>query len=175
MSSAAFPRSSDGDGLRAVAPIVLVTLIVWLQTRSLFIGFITIIEILISLSASVFVTAAVLQIKWVAGQNVLALYIVLAIGADDVFVFMDAYKQSFYRGTEINASLLTRMSWVYRRAGLAMLITSLTTCSAFIASALASPIPELQNFGIFGLCDLIDYVMVMTSSAPTSSSTTTSR
>jgi hypothetical protein len=106
---------------------------------------------------------AILQIKWASFQWALALYIVLAIGADDVFVFMDAYKQSFYKGKDVNESLATRMSWVYRRAGLAMLITSLTTCSAFIASAVASPIPELQNFGIFAaFVILLDYLFVMT-------------
>eukprot|EP00964_Phaeocystis_antarctica_P151860 scaffold119540_cov66-Phaeocystis_antarctica.AAC.3 len=55
------------------------------------------------------------------------------------------------------------MSWVYRRAGLAMLITSLTTCAAFVATAASSPIPTLQNFGIFAAgVILIDYALVMT-------------
>ena len=45
--------------------------------------------------------AVVLQIKWVAFEHFLALYIILAIGADDVFVFMDAYKQSFYAGPKV--------------------------------------------------------------------------
>ena len=116
----------------------------------------------------------------------MALYIVLAIGADDVFVFMDAYKQSFYvrellhprhpalpktppaayrpqAGEKVNKDLETRMSWVYRRAGLAMLITSLTTCAAFVATAASSPIPTLQNFGIFAAAVImIDYILVMT-------------
>ena len=104
-----------------------------------------------------------LQIKWVAFEQFLALYIILAIGADDVFVFMDAWKQSFYAGPKVNKSLETRMSWVYRRAGLAMLITSLTTCAAFVATAASSPIPTLQNFGIFAAgVILIDYALVMT-------------
>ena len=42
-----------------------------------------------------------LQIKWVAFEQFLALYIILAIGADDVFVFMDAWKQSFYAGPKV--------------------------------------------------------------------------
>ena len=52
----------------------------------------------------------------------------------DNLVFMDAYKQSFYMGAEVNRDLSTRMSWVYRRAGLAMLITSTTTAAAFVAT-----------------------------------------
>ena len=59
------------------------------------------------------------------------------------------------------------MSWVYRRAGLAMLITSLTTCAAFVATAASSPIPTLQNFGIFAAgVVLIDYALVMSNCSP---------
>jgi len=150
------------DGVRAVAPLVFVFLIVWFQTRSLFIAFATIIECILSFTAAILLMV-VINIRWMAFEQFLAIYIVLAIGADDVFVFMDAYKQSFYMGPEVNASLTKRMSWVYRRAGTAMLITSLTTCCAFIATAIASPIPSLQNFGIFAAAVIaLDYVLVMT-------------
>ena len=106
----------------------------------------------------------VLQIKWLSFQFILSIYIVLAIGADDTFVFVDAWKQSFYAGPDVNRNLATRMSWVYRRAGLAMLITSLTTCAAFLATAVASgQVPDLQLFGIFtAFVIFIDYVLVMT-------------
>ena len=106
----------------------------------------------------------VLQIKWLSFQFILSIYIVLAIGADDTFVFVDAWKQSFYAGPDVNRNLATRMSWVYRRAGLAMLITSLTTCAAFLATAASSwQVPDLQLFGIFtAFVIFIDYVLVMT-------------
>merc|ERR1719440_1980070 len=112
--------------------------------------------------ASLFVTVGILRIRWLAFEQFLSMYIVLAIGADDVFVFMDAYKQSFYAGAAVNKDLTTRMSWVYRRAGMAMLITSCTTCAAFIATAASSPIPTLQNFGIFAALVIFFDVLVMT-------------
>jgi len=151
------------DGAMAIVPLFIVFIVVWLQTRSLFIAIITLTEMLLAFTAAIFCSAGILQIKWVAFEQFLALYIVLAIGADDVFVFMDAYYQSFYMGPKVNASFETRMAWVYRRAGLAMLITSLTTAAAFVATAASSPIPTLQNFGIFAAwVILIDYVLVMT-------------
>ena len=103
---------------------------------------------------------------------------------------MDAYKQSQYH-PEILVDLETRMSWVYRRTGTAMAITSATTCAAFLCT-LITPLASLQSFGIFAAfvsiylnkCDysadfylidltmhqflanqkviLIDYVLVMT-------------
>ena len=56
----------------------------------------------------------------------------------------------------------TRFSWVYRKSGLAMLITSLTTCSAFLC-CFGTPLPDTQAFGIFAAAVIAaDYVFVMT-------------
>jgi hypothetical protein len=78
----------------------------------------------------------------------MALFLVLAIGADDIFVFMDAYKQSASKGPEVLKNLSTRMTWVYKRAGLAMLITSATTCAAFLCTC-TSPLASQISFGVF--------------------------
>ena len=86
----------------------------------------------------------------------------LAIGADDIFVFFDAYKQSANEGPEVSGSLETRLSWTYRRSGLTMLITSATTIAAFLCTTL-SPLASTRSFGIFAaLVILCDYVLVMT-------------
>lgn len=112
--------------VRSVAPAVFVFLVVWLQTRAFIVAVATITEIFLSISSAVFFAAIVFQITWFTFEHMLVVYIILAVGADDVFVFFDTYKQSFYAGTEVNASLAHRMSYVFRRAGLAMLITSVS-------------------------------------------------
>ena len=86
----------------------------------------------------------------------------MAIGADDIFVFMDAYKQSVYEGSKVLESLSTRMAWTYNRAISAMLITSITTMIAFVVTAL-SPLVEIKSFGIYAaLCILMDFLFIMT-------------
>ena len=112
--------------IRSVAPAVFVFLVVWLQTRAFIVAVATITEIFLSIASAVFFAAIVFQITWFTFEHMLVVYIILAVGADDVFVFFDTYKQSFYAGTEVNASLAHRMSYVFRRAGLAMLITSVS-------------------------------------------------
>jgi predicted RND superfamily exporter protein len=108
-----------------------------------------------------FLFSVVFQIKYFAFLNALSIFIVAAIGADDVFIFMDAYKQSKYRHPENLVSLETRMSWVYRRTGTAMAITSATTCAAFLCT-LITPLVAIQSFGIFAaMVILIDYALVM--------------
>ena len=66
-----------------------------------------------------------------AQLHVLAIYLVLGIGADDLFVFYDAWLQSNHEPPHISGSDLTRMNYAYQRAAGAMLTTSFTT-SVFI-------------------------------------------
>lgn len=111
---------------------------------SWFLAIVGMAEILLSVPVSWFLYNNVFQIKYFAFLNSLSLYIVAAIGADDIFIFMDAYRQSGLKDDpEILDSLESRMSWVYRRTGSAMAITSATTCSAFLCT-LITPLVDIQ-------------------------------
>merc|ERR1712045_184511 len=117
-------------------------------------------EIVLTIPVSWFILDNVFQIEMFPFLNSLCIFIVAAIGADDIFVFMDAYKQSAFMG-DVLESLETRMSYVYRRTGTAMLITSATTCSAFLCTLLI-PIATVRAFGIFAaIVIFIDYALVM--------------
>ena len=104
----------------------------------------------------------ILQIKYFSTLNVLCIFIVMAIGADDIFVFMNAYQLSAHTGEEVLESLETRITWVYRRSGHVMEITSVTTCCTFLCT-LISHIPRTRSFKIFAAFVIFfDYVLVMT-------------
>ena len=94
---------------------------------------------------------------WVYGNsinsqiNILAMYIVLGIGADDVFVMADAYRQSKTLMTNLGQipegdRLKARLQWAWTRAASAMTVTTLTTAVAFGVTGL-SRIPALAAFG----------------------------
>lgn len=93
--------------------------------------------------------------------NFLGIYVILAIGADDIFVFVDAWKQS--RASAVRKEPLSvRMTWVWKRASKAMFITSFTTAVAFLATAI-SPLPSVAAFGIWTACLVIfNYLFVIT-------------
>jgi protein dispatched 1 len=76
---------------------------------------------------------------------------------------MDAYKLSAHSDDpEVLEDLESRMSWVYRRTGSAMFITSATTCAAFLCT-LITPLVDIRSFGIFAaIVIFMDYVLVMT-------------
>lgn len=150
------------DGLLALASFMFVFLWIRLNVGSWFLAFVGILEIYLSLPIAWFFYANIFRIEYFGFLNALAVFIVAAIGADDIFIFMDAYKQSKFKDPANLESLETRMSWVYRRSGNAMAITSATTCAAFLATMI-TPLASIKTFGIFtALVILVDYILVMT-------------
>lgn len=151
------------DGLKAWFSFWAVFFYLRLMIGSWFLATVGMIEIFMSLPLAWFFFSYVLQIKYFSYLNVLCIFIVMAIGADDIFVFMDAYQQSAHKGEEVLKSLETRITWVYRRAGHAMAITSATTCCAFLSTTLTSPIAGTRSFGTFAAFVIFfDYILVMT-------------
>jgi predicted RND superfamily exporter protein len=150
------------DAMLAIFSLLFVFLWLRVNTGSWFLAGVGIFEIFFSIPVAWFIFTVIFRIKYFATLNALSIFIVAAIGADDIFIFMDAYKQSKYRNPDKLDSLETRMSWVYRRTGTAMAITSATTCSAFLCT-LITPLTSIQSFGIFAaVVILIDYILVMT-------------
>ena len=76
------------------------------------------------------------------------MYIILGIGADDIFVLFDAFQQS-----PRQHGSAYRLSWALRRAVSAMAVTSFTTFAAFVVTAL-SPI---TNIKVSPLCHASSY------------------
>jgi len=149
------------DGMLAMISLAFVFVWLRINTGSFFLAGVGLLEIFFSIPVAWFIYSTVFQIEYFAFLNALSIFIVAAIGADDIFIFMDAYKQSKYRDPDNLESLETRMSWVFRRTGTAMAITSATTCSAFLCT-LITPLVEIKSFGIFAACVIfIDYVLVM--------------
>jgi len=149
------------DMLKVFVSITFVFVWIWLQTQSIIIAVAGIIEIMLSLPLAFFFYYTVFGFKYFDSLNAMTIFIVCAIGADDIFVFMDQYKQSAYL-REVCVDLKTRMNWVYSRAAWAMFITSATTCAAFICTAV-SPLPSIQSFGIFSAFVIAaDYILVIT-------------
>jgi hypothetical protein len=148
------------DALLAIFSFIFVFFWIRINTQSWFLAFVGLFEIFFSIPVAWFIFTVVFQIQYFSTLNSLAIFVVAAIGADDIFIFMDAYKQSQYH-PELLGDLATRMSWVYRRTGVAMAITSATTCAAFLCT-LITPLPGVQSFGVFAAVVIfIDYVLVM--------------
>ena len=151
-----------GDVLLAELSFLIVGFYMWFQTGSLWIAMFGMAEITISLPLGYWAYTYVFGIEFFDPICMLAVYIVMAIGADDVFIWFDAYKQSAYESPDISGSLETRFIWAWRKAASAMLVTSLTTCAVFFATA-TSPLINIKSFGIFAaIVIFLDYIYVIT-------------
>ncbi len=92
--------------------------------------------------------------------NLVSLFLIIGIGADDLFVFIDAWKQSFSIIPAVTP-LANRLSWTMRRAGSAMLVTTITTTASFMAN-IVSPITSLKGFGLFtALVIFSDFLLML--------------
>mmetsp|Transcript_22143 Transcript_22143/g.39788 ORF Transcript_22143/g.39788 Transcript_22143/m.39788 type:complete len:1236 (+) Transcript_22143:70-3777(+) len=148
------------DGFLSVASLVLVWLYMWFTLESMFLASCGMFEIVFSLPVGMFFWTVLLGNK-VYWYQLLVIYMILGIGADDVFILMDAWIQSSYN-SDISDSKLSRFCWAYRRSFNAMLVTTSTTCGSFMIGAV-SPLPQVQSFCIFAaVVVFVDWLFCVT-------------
>jgi len=132
----------------------------WLHTSSGFITTFAFFQIFLNLGVAYGVYMAVFNLPFFPFLNLVGLFVVIGIGADDVFVFIDAWKQSV-QALGAEAALEDRLAFVLYRAGGSMFITSLTTASAFAANAMSS-VTALRCFGVFcAIVIIVDYFLML--------------
>eukprot|EP00747_Dinoflagellata_sp_TGD_P108185 gnl/TRDRNA2_/TRDRNA2_170338_c0_seq2.p1 gnl/TRDRNA2_/TRDRNA2_170338_c0~~gnl/TRDRNA2_/TRDRNA2_170338_c0_seq2.p1 ORF type:complete len:1313 (-),score=226.34 gnl/TRDRNA2_/TRDRNA2_170338_c0_seq2:98-4036(-) len=156
--STAYTELMAVEGLYAFGSIWFVWAWVWCSTGSSLLAGCCIFETLISLPMSIALWGMLGQ-GYVGFLCIMMLFVILGIGADDVFVLFDAYKQSAQMGF---GDVYSRFAWAYRRAGTAMFTTTLTTVFCFCAAGFAA-IPSISAFGWFAAFVVLwDYFLVMT-------------
>jgi predicted RND superfamily exporter protein len=157
-----FQTKLMGDQLLAIGSIVIVFVWIWAGTGSAFLAMCGMIEIIFSLPLAGFLWG-VLQMKFISFFQLSIVFLILGIGADDIFVLWDAHQQSqaVFKGTPDEDDEVVRFAWALRRARSAMLVTSLSTFFGFMACGI-SIIPSISAFGIFGaLVVIFDFFMVI--------------
>ena len=90
--------------------------------------------------------------------NILALLILIAIGADDVFVFFDIFEQTRLAHPDI--SLQQMIGKTLHHAVTSVFVTSFTTAAAFFANSV-SDITAIRAFGVFAATAVIFNFFVM--------------
>ncbi|KAJ9447040.1 Protein dispatched [Diplonema papillatum] len=147
------------DAMFAVAAMLFSWVYMSFMLQSVFLATMGIGQIVLSFGPSYFFYFLVFQQRYFGLFNVLSIFIILGIGADDIFVFIDTWEQAEHAlGT---ADLSKRLAYTWHFAGKAMLVTSTTTVFSFASNA-ASSFPAIQTFGVFAaLLVLVNYCAVM--------------
>ena len=114
-------------------------------------------------------------------MNVVSVWLILGIGTDDVFIFVDTWTMYATRqqlqqqtgkggrmlppavsGPPSVTDLAARLRWTHRKAASAMLVTSLTTAAGFFSTSVSLLAP-IRQFGFFlGAVVCSNYVLVIT-------------
>lgn len=149
---AGYLRSKDSQSIIgydlswAGASILAVWVYMAFHTGSMFVASLGMFEILASFPVSIFLYRVLFQVSYLGNIQILSVFVVLGVGADDVFVFFDAFKQSAYEPIDVSGTVLGRVTYTARRASHAILVTSLTTAIAFAATAMSKVMP-ISAFG----------------------------
>ena len=139
--------------------IILVFFIMWFYTGSVFITSMGCLAILSSIILAYFLYMVVFQVPSFGFLNLMAFIIVIGVGADDVFVYLDVWRQT--KEAMPTASMTDWVSTTLRHAALSMFVTSFTTSVAFFSNII-SPITAIKTFGVFaGTALLSNYVLMV--------------
>ncbi|XP_030553961.1 protein dispatched isoform X2 [Drosophila novamexicana] len=154
---------------------------VWLYTGSAFITLMSSCAICFSLGLAYFVYTLVFELSFFPYMNLLAIVVIIGIGADDVFLFLKIWQcvlaERFSKSSTLNTqstlptplehnehteTLENLMALTMRHAAASMFVTSVTTASAFYASY-SSSITAIKCFGIFaGTVVVTNYLLMIT-------------
>ena len=167
MMSKEFSRILGEDFLAPIASIGVVITWILIHTGSVFVGGLGMLQILLSIPFSFAFYKFVLGIPFFSQMHILTIFLVLGVGADDVFVLNDAWKQSktavHRAASDSKMDFLTnRMFYAYKRTASAVFNTSFTTAMAFVSTGI-SPMMSISTFGWFAsVCICVNYLFVIT-------------
>lgn len=146
----------QSDMILAMASGAITTVAILLHTRSPWITLIGLLQIILSFPTSYFIYTFVFGLTFFPFLNFIGVFVVFALGADDVFVAMDKWKNA--RLDYPTASTREIAAIALPDAAGAMLLTTTTTAVAFFATAIC-PVAPLKCFAIFcGLLIVLDYL-----------------
>jgi len=149
------------DVLLVVVALLMVFVAMVAHTGSFFISGMGCLHVLAAFPSAYTCYTLILGIKWMSMLNYIGIFVAVGIGADDIFVYTDAWSQSKVM-LPADASLDARIAWTLHRAGSAMLVTSFTTSAAFATNYINNVVP-MQLFGVFmALMVLFDYLYTVT-------------
>jgi predicted RND superfamily exporter protein len=189
-----FDRNLNGDLLVLALSILFVIIWICMHTGTLemffldgvLIALVSIFQIILSLVVSGTVYRYTMGITFFSQLHILAIFVILGVGADDVFVMVDAWKQSgedvprrppaadraafsdccglrnSVKKIDFYEHLIDRMEYAITRTISAVFNTSFTTAIAFVATGV-SPIMSISTFGWFAAtCIVVNYVFAIT-------------
>ena len=143
--------------------MALVIIVLFLYLRSFALMFVVVLNVGLSLFVSYFIYHVVCRFVFFGFTNLLAGLLLIAIGADDVFIFFDIWHKVKADMPETERDNIEKIASKTLHHGiLSILVTSLTTAAALFANGISAVI-ALRCFGIFGgICIAVNLFFMVT-------------
>eukprot|EP00580_Thalassiosira_gravida_P014932 CAMPEP_0201661984 /NCGR_PEP_ID=MMETSP0494-20130426/4208_1 /ASSEMBLY_ACC=CAM_ASM_000839 /TAXON_ID=420259 /ORGANISM="Thalassiosira gravida, Strain GMp14c1" /LENGTH=1144 /DNA_ID=CAMNT_0048140245 /DNA_START=29 /DNA_END=3463 /DNA_ORIENTATION=+ len=145
------------DMVLAVGSAGVTIIAMVIHTQSPFLTLMGLFQILLSFPLAYFVYYFIAGLVFFPFLNFIGIFVVFALGADDVFVAVDKWKNARHElpyGTTEQVAALALPDAAY-----SMLLTSMTTAVAFFGTAIC-PVGPIVCFAVFcGLLITFDYMM----------------
>ncbi|XP_797561.2 protein dispatched homolog 1 isoform X1 [Strongylocentrotus purpuratus] len=143
----------------------IMILLIWVYLSSLFIAIMVIFEIIFSVALAYFFYYVVFRLTFFAFGNMLAIVLILGVGADDAFIFYDIFENTRRKHPDAKQEFI--LVETMKHAFPTMFVTSLTTASALFVNV-ASSVTNIRLYGIYsGTVVLCNFLFTMTWSPAT--------
>jgi 5-methyltetrahydrofolate--homocysteine methyltransferase len=141
----------------AVASLLITFIAIGIHTRSLFLTVLGIFQIVYAIPLAYFVYTFIGGLNFFPFLNFIGVFVAAALGADDLFVAVDKWKNARIEKPEASTEDVAEVA-LPDAAG-AMLLTTSTTAVAFFATAIC-PVTPILCFAVFcGLMIIWNYIM----------------
>ena len=159
----AFQNKLIGDLKYFGVAIVFIGVFTLIYLLSFVLVVVIFVNIALSFGLALFLYYYMCQMVFFPFINLIALLLLIAVSADDVFIFYDTWLQVTDEYPEWSRD--QRLSASFTHAILSIFVTSLTTAAAFAAN-LVSHITAIQCFGVFAALSMTTNLVMMTTITP---------
>ena len=170
------------DALWSCASFIFIGLMIFLKVRNVFTFTFGMLGLALAFSTAAYWVSFHFDIPQITLLHVSALFVMLGIGADDIFLMIDSFDHTTIEFSSFNTDeipnveaddgledtvdgptiIRRRMKSAYTKAGSMMLVSSMTTAVCFFSNAFGVVV-VIQEFGIYmGMVVLVNYLHVMT-------------
>eukprot|EP00930_Biecheleria_cincta_P102937 TRINITY_DN9479_c0_g4_i1.p1 TRINITY_DN9479_c0_g4~~TRINITY_DN9479_c0_g4_i1.p1 ORF type:complete len:1108 (+),score=159.52 TRINITY_DN9479_c0_g4_i1:3-3326(+) len=143
-----FMTTLAGDAQFLFLAFLVVFLYVMFMTGSLFLAVISMLQIFACFFSGFHMYRLLFGNPYLGIFHVQAIFLLVGVGVDDVFVFLDHFEAAARADPTHKTNLWARLSWTWKYSATAMGVTSLTTAVSFFMNGL-SGLPGMASFGIF--------------------------
>eukprot|EP00112_Aurelia_sp_Birch-Aquarium-sp1_P001822 Seg1198.2 transcript_id=Seg1198.2/GoldUCD/mRNA.D3Y31 product="Protein dispatched 1" protein_id=Seg1198.2/GoldUCD/D3Y31 len=165
MKTVAYDTQILDDVWYIMTAVVLILALMWAYSGSLFISIMGFSSVAFAIVLSYWLYTVIFRLVFFPFLNIMTTIFVVGIGADDIFVYVLAWRHAHQHIMKTNPDVNTIAKWTeyaLAHATAAMFVTSFTTATAFYAG-LSSSITAIKCFSIFaGTSILTNYFLMIT-------------